>query len=232
MKSILLLALTLTTACSDPLDVIVPGDPGAWEGNTALRDAVQGLDPEEKRLLAAYAVRRAFSGGPAQDAPLATVLADQRAFEAEARRREAEAAAVAARVAAEREAAQRVMHDTVTVGLASFQARAANYRAHRYGQDIAITLGFENKTDRPIRAVRGVLHFADSFEAPIKSIGVTYEGGIAPRDTATWNATVDINQFLADDMRLFTADPTTLRVRWEPTGILFGDGTLLSAEAR
>lgn len=220
------------TACSDPRSTIVPADIAAWEHDADLREAAQALDDEERRLMAAYAVRRAFSGSPGQDKPIRAVLADQRAFEAEAQRREAEALVVAQRVAAEQEAAQRVMFDTVAVGLVSFEARQPNYQARRYSQDVALTVGFENKTDRPIRAIRGVLHFADSFEAPIKDITFTYEGGVGPRDTATWRAGVEINQFIAEDMKLFTADPATLRFRWEPTGILFADGTLLSAEVR
>ncbi len=226
----LLLVLTLI-GCSDPLDTIVPGDVRTWEGNTALRDAAQTLGEEDRRLLVAYTMRHALSG-PGPDAPLREVLADQRTFEVEAARRATESAAVAQRVAAEREAAQREMLDVVTVGVASFEARRPNYRLHRYSEDIAVTVGFANQTDRPIRSVRGVLHFADSFNAPIKSVGITYENGIAPQATAAWDATLNVNQFVPEDVKLFTSDPTTFRIRWEPTDILFADGTLLSAEVR
>lgn len=232
LRATLPIVLTLALAgCSDPLSTTVPGNVAAWDGNTELQDAAQTLDAEEQRLLTAYALRRAF-GGPGVDLPLREVLADQRAFEVEAARRDAEAAAVAARVAAAQEAAQAEMHDAVTVAVARFQPRAPDFRAHRYGQDILITVGFANRTDRPIRAVRGTLHFVDSFGAPIKRVGITYEGGVAPGATAAWDATLDINQFIAEDVKLFTADPAVLQVQWEPTGVLFADGTLLSAEVR
>jgi len=140
----------------------------------------------------------------------------------EQERIEAEQKALQAKAA--REEAERIarLKDAVMVTCFKKGFQEVNYQEY-------ITYGFaiENKSDKPIRAIKGTLRFTDLFDDEISSIRFTYDDPIGVGEIAKWNAQTDYNQFDSDDSKLKNKDLEDMKVVWEPIKIIFEDGSSL-----
>ncbi len=65
-KKVLLLVVMaislLICACSDPRSTVIPQDIETWETNKKFSNSVDKISDDDKKLLLAYAMRKAFSG--------------------------------------------------------------------------------------------------------------------------------------------------------------------------
>jgi hypothetical protein len=225
--------LVLMLACADPHDFVLPANEKAWADNEKLKETIQKLPPEEQDLLREYLTRKLMSealggtGLPPMGVTLGDAVKEQRAWKAAQEQAAAEAAALAAKVAAEREAKQARMNDAMTVAVTSLAFRPSNYNVGRYSDTIALAIAFENKADQKASGVKGAVRFADLFGDEIKTVGVSFDEGVAPHATAVWKAELRYNQFVASDVKLGNTPLEKLKITWLPSVILYADGTSL-----
>lgn len=85
----------------------------------------------------------------------------------------------------------------------------------------------KNKTDKPIRAVKGSITFTNLFDDEINSLSFVYDQPIAANTKAIWNAQTDYNQFMDEDISLKNKDIEDMKVIWKPEKIIFEDGSFL-----
>jgi len=103
--------------------------------------------------------------------------------------------------------------------------RAANYYAGEFQDFITFEIAFENKTDKDIRGVKGIVSFYDIFNEKIKDIEISYDKGINKHSQKIWNAQIEFNPFIDSDVKLKNTEGGNLSYEWKPTVIIYEDGT-------
>jgi hypothetical protein len=220
--------IALLTGCLNPYDVVLPLDSAGIQDSQTAQRALRELSDEERDLVVGYMIRRALiTEDSSRAVTIGEALSAQRRFELDRARRRAAELALTARVHMQEEEAVRTMQESVIVSISRIQSLDRDYSAGRFQPTLEIDVAFQNTTDRDITAIRGVFLFADSFNAPIKQVSLTFEDGVRAGDTVVWHGSMRINEFVREDVRLWS-DATSLRATWEPTGVLFSDGALVA----
>ncbi len=196
------------------------------------------VTPEEATLFGAYVVRSrlAQSLGAETDATLpATVeqmIERQRAFNAELeareRLREAEEAREreAARLAIEQRNAEiEALRASIPAHVTAMRYVEANWRTRRYQDALEFEVRVTNSGERAVRGVRGRFVFLDTFGAEVSSIGIGIEQDLAPGTSYDSVFSKDYNQFMEEDRALRGFDLARGTVRWEPTHVVYADGS-------
>lgn len=92
-----------------------------------------------------------------------------------------------------------------------------------------VTFVFEltNNSDKAIKGVQGILHISDLFGSSIMDVRCDFTGHtIQPSETYTnKDLSYDVNEFIDTDMKLYSEDYSDLIFEYEPTTIVFTDGT-------
>lgn len=88
------------------------------------------------------------------------------------------------------------------------------------------TMAFINTSDKEVRAFKGVFTFSDLFDTELKSINITYNDPIGVKDTMVYTINVDFSNIFSNTIYV-SKDFKDLNVLWQPTKILFTDGTAL-----
>jgi hypothetical protein len=188
------------------------------------------LNGEETRLLMGYMMRQgmsqAFGGKGAPDGITARqAIQEQREFLEKEKQEEAKAEELKKKVEAERKA----KHEEFARLLSSAVVRKQNVDSE-YGQKyVAMEMAFENKSDRDIEGVKGVLKIADIFGDPINNIRFSYDGGVPAGRTATYKGQIDINRFIDKDMKLWNTDFEKLKMTFDISAVIYKDGTKIEA---
>lgn len=219
MKKILsILSIVILTACSSPLEKTY-SEESLEQDAPALKEV---LDSNDLNLLLGSILRLTLKGEDLSNMTYNEILEDGRNWKAEQERIEAEQKALQEKAA--REEAERIarLQEAVMVTCFKKEFQEVNYQEY-------ITYGFaiENKSDKPIRAIKGTLRFTDLFDDEISSIRFTYDDPVGAGEIAKWNAQTDYNQFDSDDSKLKNKDLEDLKVVWEPIKIIFEDGSSL-----
>jgi hypothetical protein len=230
------LLVFLCLCCSDPYAQKIPSDVKKLEDNEALRDSLNQLSDEERELVAKYMLRNTMAnalGVVTANVTVKEALEKQRGFEAEQAKKRAkqekeekEAAELAERLKKESAKIEDKMKSALTVALLELKFVESNWRKGiRNGFHAQI--GFENKTDRNIKGVKGSILFADIFGDVIVSIGISFDEGIPAYKMITWNASFDYNQFKDEHKKLRNTPFDKLKIAWRPKILLFEDGSSL-----
>jgi len=219
MKKILsILSLVVLASCSSPLEKNY-SEEDLEQNAPALKEV---LDSNDLQLLMGSIFRLTLQGEDLNSMTYNEILEDGRTWKAEQERIEAEQKALQEKAA--REEAERIarLQDAVMVTCFKKGFQKVNYQDY-------LTYGFaiENKSDKPIRAIKGILRFTDLFDDEISSIRFTYDDPVGVGEIAKWNAQTDYNQFDSDDSKLKNKDLEDLKVVWEPIKIIFEDGSSL-----
>ena len=219
MKKILsIVSLAILASCSSPLEKTYSED-GLEKDAPELKEA---LDSNDLQLLMGSIFRLTLQGEDLDKMTYKEILDDGRAWKVEQERIEAEQKALQEKAA--REEAERVARLQNAVMVTCFKKgfQEVNYQEY-------LTYGFaiENKSDKAIRAIKGMLRFTDLFDDEISSIRFTYDDPVGVGEIAKWNAQTDYNKFDSDDSKLKNKDLEDLKVVWEPIKIIFEDGSSL-----
>lgn len=140
----------------------------------------------------------------------------------EARKEQEEEAAEARAETAKAEARAERLGKVLSVRLAD-----KGYEKGRYEDYITYEFAFENKSGMTIKAFRGRMVFYDLFDEEIKSLSLTYDEGLKPREKKAYYASTDYNQFDDEDKALRDKTLDQMKVVWEPERVLLEDGTTL-----
>ncbi|MEN5338943.1 hypothetical protein ABE583_02975 [Stenotrophomonas sp. TWI143] len=238
-------ALTLTMAallagCSGPKDTVIPSDPSKLE---TIKSSVEKLPPDDQALVAAYVMRRvmqsALAGGnQAGKAPIpegttiGAAIEEQKKFIADQQLQEAKEAALKAELNAKRDAAVKEMRDAVTVALISKDiVEERGFSGIVTDEMLAIRVGYQNNTQKPVSGVKGTLVVSDLFGDKITEFAISMDETIAVGHTVTWSGQRSVKYSIGDnnDRKLVSLDDSKYKVVWNPQVIVFADGSKLEA---
>jgi len=115
--------------------------------------------------------------------------------------------------------------DKVDVKLINKGFQAADIYKGTYQDYITMKFELTNKTGKDVKGVQGNTIFYDIFDNQIYQSTFSYDQGIVANGTATWDASMEYNQFMDDHQKLKTTDLENLRLEWVPEVIIYSDGT-------
>jgi len=190
------------------------------------------LNGEETRLLMGYMMRegmgQAFGGKGAPDGiTVRQAINAQREFLEKQKQEEAKAEELKKKVEAERKAKQEEFAKLLSAVL----VRKKNVDGD-YGQMfVTVEMAFENKTDKDMQGVKGVLKLADIFGDTISNVHFSYDQGVPAGKTSTYHGQIEINKFSDRDMKLWNTDSDKLKTAFEISTIIYKDGTKQEAPA-
>jgi hypothetical protein len=226
------LAAAIIASCSnDPRATIMPANRAEWAAQD-FKKRIDKLSLEDQKALASFMARVYLGELPVNDAAGLTVaqaIEKQREHDRQTIRREAEALALKQRTEQVRAQKRKELEDAAVVTLVSKTHRGKNFDAGRYSDDLVVVIALQNKTDKDIAGVKGALHVTDLFDDPVSAIRFSYDGGIPAGKSATWTGARQVNQFDRADQRLMNIEEGKYKVRFEPQGIVFKDGSRITA---
>lgn len=213
-------------ACDNSRSTVIPADLSKFG---EIQPALDKLDSADRRRVAAYEMRAHMGALFGNSPPTASVtigqaIDDQTKFEAAAAAQEAEAKQLAAKAAAERAAKLQAMEQVLTVALTKLNLESGEFDKH-----IAMRLAFQNRSQKPIAGVKGVAISQDMFGDTITVSRVSYDEGIPASGLREWNGSKHFNQFMDDDRKLASTPLEKIKFRFEPSVIVFEDGSKLEA---
>lgn len=232
-KAALIAVAIALTACTKPTEAIIPSDMA--QQKEFAEKVVAKLSEEEKQLYLGWLARRslasAFSEAHAipEGTTVANALADQREWLAKQEAAKAEEL----RLTQEREAAKakalEELNAAIKITFAGKEVLPKNYRAGRYRDQQAYHISAQNMSDKAIKGVKGKLTFIDIFGKPIRSLDFELTENIQPSEKIDWTGTSDINEFIAEQVKISTLEADQYTTTIEPLMIVFSDGSRLSA---
>jgi hypothetical protein len=225
------LMASATPSCSKPQDVLISAEPSGWDNDTKLKDAVSKLSEDDRLLLGRWMLRAAMGkafGAKVADTTIGSAINQQRVFEQERAAKEAEEAALAARVEEERKAATAAMNAVLTVAMTKFEFFEADFRNRVPSDGFQVGFALENRSSKDLAGVKGRVHFSDTFDDQIKSIGLSVDEPIPAGQVLQWGGVLDYNQFMASDKKLRATPRSKLKVAFVPDVFLFADGTRMT----
>lgn len=231
MRSIAVLSVTglLLMGCNqvknEPLPLEATGEQTA--------EIMKKLSEEDQKLLTGFLMRdsvvKAMSGGKGgvRTAEIVTVgdaLRAQQKWVDERKAAEAEAEALAAQEKAKMEAAAFELSKAITVALVNTEILPKNYDVGRFSELFYIKLAVQNKTQKEIAGIKGIVSWTDTFGADYFSTGIAIEQKIKPGETYRWEGERELNQFDDDDKKL-TRLGEEHKFSFKPMAIVFSDGS-------
>ena len=139
---------------------------------------------------------------------------------------EAKAAEIKKRVDAERLLKQAEFAKLLSVVLVNKHNSLQEYDRKFVDLEIA----FDNKSDKDIAGVKGVLRITDMFGDKIVNLKWSNDEGVASKQTLVERGSgMRINQFMDDHMKLWNMDYDKLKSTFEVSTIIFKDGTKIDA---
>lgn len=236
----ILLCSIVLAACSGPMDTPLPRDLDKME---SIKPAMEKLTSEERELATGYIVRHTigaklgglFGGKEGPEIPegmtIGKAIEEQRKFKADAATEEAKQQALKAKLQAEREAAMKPMREAITVTLVSKKI----ITEHGYGgivmdENLKVTFGYKNNTDKDIAGVKGHVSVKDLFGDEISGFLISNDNTIKAGQTATWTGSRSVKFSLGNnkDRKLAELGDDKFKVVWDPQMIVFKDGTKLA----
>ncbi len=235
VKKLALVALFVLAlyGCSDPHNKLLPQDITTADQST--KNAIAKLSDEERRLLAAYEMRHMMAGiadksaGVPPGVTIGDAINEQRQWALEQAKREAEAAAIKAQIKKEHDNAVAKLRTTISGTLLQVKFIPSDFSVGRIEDQLAIKIAFTNKSGKSINGIKGVAIFTDMFGDVIMRSGLTTDDTIEDGKTSEWKGSIRYNQFEKSHVALRNADPDKIKFDFEPSMIVFGDGTSIKA---
>lgn len=94
-----------------------------------------------------------------------------------------------------------------------------------YSDVITLDLEIKNALNKDVKAFIGTVTFYDLFDREIMPVTITYEDGVKAGGTATWEGSIDYNQFMDTHQRLGAIEFENVSMVSEINQIVFSDGT-------
>jgi hypothetical protein len=186
--------------------------------------------PDNDKALFSRANARADSGDyDVTDKTVSTIIADQRAYEADQQAQADAQRKLADDIRAKRDARNRQLKAALTVAFVDKGFQPADTDNGDFNSYITIELAMKNTSSKTIRSMAGLLHFQNTLGRDIDVVPMTYEHPMRAGARVDWPGTIKYNQFDNGDVALKEADFSNVRLMWEPKTILFTDGSRLDA---
>lgn len=220
--SVLLVGSILLAGCSNPKDYEV-----MKLTEEQRKELGKKLTSDEGQKLAGWMMRNALGGKePAIGTTVGQALKEQDEWIAKQKEKETAATELRKRIETERKAKQEEFGKLLSVVLVTKKNSVGGYGQKWVGLDLA----YDNKSDKDIQGVKGVLKITDIFGDKILNVRWSYDGGIQAKKTKVEKRSgVNINQFKDSDMKLWNTDFDKLKSTFEISTIIFKDGTKIDA---
>lgn len=220
--SVLLAGSILLAGCSDPKNYEV-----TKLTEEQRKELGKKLTSDEGQKLAGWMMRNALGGKePAIGTTVGKALKEQDEWIAKQKEEEAAAAELRKKIEVDRKAKQEEFKKLLSVVLVTKKNSMGEYSQRWVGMELA----YENKSDKDIQGVKGILKITDIFGDKILNVKWSYDGGVqAKQTTVEKRAGIDINQFKDSDMKLWNTDFDKLKSTFEISTIIFKDGTKIDA---
>ncbi|MBL4745873.1 MAG: hypothetical protein JKY08_05855 [Flavobacteriaceae bacterium] len=215
MKKSLIFTLlcALIVSCSTPLDKKYNEDNFASDAKEIKESG--NLSNDDALMMAGWIMKAKFSGENLEGKTYKEIITEAKDY-----KKEQEALAV--KVKLEEEEKRQRLSSVLTVAMYN-----KGYEEHSYQKYLTYSFAFENKSDKDIRAFKGVISIQDLFDSEIKSISLTIDDPIKAGGVFKNTYTTNYNQFSDKDSRLKGKDMDDLKVVWTPEKIIFIDGSTL-----
>lgn len=229
MKSLSSVSLFFILVCSFYLTAC--SDPKSYEigklTEEQKKEIGQKLTADEGQKISAWMLRNAFNDKPiANGVTVGNAIKEQEEWIAKQNAEEAKAAELQKKVEAERKLKQEEFRKLTTVALVGKQNDEGDY-----GQKfITLHVAYENKGDKDIQGIKGILKINDLFGDKILNLRWTFDDGVDAKKTVTERGSgLEVNQFMDDHMKLWNTDFDKLKSSFEISTIIFKDGTKIEA---
>ncbi|MDO9178628.1 MAG: hypothetical protein Q7U16_10020 [Agitococcus sp.] len=185
------------------------------------------MTSEEGQKLASWMLRSTLTDkASAEGVTVAQALKQQDAWVIKQQEEAVVAAELKKKVEASRKQKQEEFSKLLTVALVNKKSSLGEYGKRWVGLEMA----YDNKSDRDIQGVKGILKITDIFGDKVMNIRWSFDSGVmAKQSTTEKNVGVDINQFMDDHMKLYTTDFDKLKSTFEVSTIIFKDGSKMDA---
>jgi hypothetical protein len=140
--------------------------------------------------------------------------------------------ATAAAAQARREELQRQLDSLLTVMVVNKSYLPKDPDAERYADYISLTFAYRNNGTKAISAFEGDVTFLDVFGDTIYSAHLKVDGPIAPAQTRREpGRIIKYNPLRVAHERLRNTALSKMKVIWQPSDVIFADGTRVSLAA-
>jgi hypothetical protein len=223
--------LIFLLACSDPRSTKIPADMSELP---KIQSALDKLDSVDRGRVAQYEMRAhlgAIFGNspPPAGVTIGEAIDNQKAFVAAQAKEEAADKARAAVAAKARAEKLHLMSEALTVSLTRLEVEGRV--GDSFGQFIFMHLALQNRGAKPIAGVKGVAIFRDMFGDTLATWHVSYDKGVPANGTKQLRQLVGSTKVDARDLRLAQTPIEKVTFSFEPSIIIFDDGTKLEAPA-
>ena len=235
-RAILVVACVLSLAACSSKGTVIPQDPAKWN---QLKDATKQLSDTDRRLFAIYMARVSVAGALAGGKPnipagmtIGQAIEDQKKFEADQAKSETDAAILRAKVAAQRAAAEAALNRVALITLVSKTYVPKDIYRERFNDNLAMVLAIKNNSAKDIAGIKGTLRFEDMFGAEIKTVSLSFDGGVkAGQTVSTSDYSLELNQFEQSDTQVAQTDLAKMKVTFHPEMIVFADGSKMAPQS-
>ncbi len=222
LATLLVSGVFILTSCSDPKKYEVTKLSAEQR-----KELGQKLTADEGQKLAAWMMRNVMAGKePTVGTTIEMALKQQDEWVVKQKEEEAKAEELRKRVEAERKAKQEEFAKLLSVALVSKKNSMGDYGQRWVGLGMA----YENKSDKDIQGVKGVLKLMDIFGDKILNVNWSYDAGVpAKQSTVERKSGIGINQFDDSAMKLWNTDFDKLKSTFEVSTIIFKNGTRMDS---
>jgi len=236
-----LVIILFVAGCSNPNDIVFGPEPLKQIAEQG--EQFKKLSEEDRMLLVGYLtiseMGKVFGADvkPATGRTVGEVLADARewkgkmmAAEADKIKQEKEAELLKAKVMAERKLISDKISSSVVVAVIDKTVLSENFDAGRYSKMLSLKYAIENKSDKDIRQLKGLVVFKDATGDMVGSLPVDFDQTIGARKslTTTTGRGWKLNPFMNGEIeKIAGREFSSMKATFEPESIAFADGEVL-----
>lgn len=227
MNKLLVISLMLLTltACSDPRKEVLPTDLSG-ESLNKFGEKIKDLPEDDKKLLAGYVMRAEMSKTFGNEKvpvgiTVQQAIDNQKSWVAKNEAEEKAQKAKAEKMKAEADAKKQEAKNALAVTVYDKQIIQGDF-----DKSIVLRIDFQNKTNKTITAVKGIINFKDKFGDPVNSMNFSETNlVIAPHQSEKRDLGRRLNEFMNDDKVFADTSLNDLTYEFIPDQILFDDGS-------
>ncbi|WP_336783415.1 hypothetical protein [Paenibacillus illinoisensis] len=125
----------------------------------------------------------------------------------------------------EKQAQLKLLDESIKVGLIKKNVTYKDTDKWIFSDSINMTLDLSNNSDMAVKGFQGIITFKDMFGNEIKSLNVKYDNVIKAGDSTSYDGSVEVNQFMDEDIELRDTPLEKITVEFKMDQIIFDDGT-------
>lgn len=124
------------------------------------------------------------------------------------------------------DAERKIQKEDVTVTLVQKESVLKDANKWIFSNYCPLKFEVTNNTDKEIQGVQGNIKLMDLFGSEIMTVGCDFLGELIPANqTVTYDLQYEVNEFIAEDMKLFNTGYTDLKTEYTIKKIVFTDGS-------